>query len=92
MPDRTISILGYSSAALIVGYLALVVVTVSLAAWQTNLAVSVHETEQEIARLEGRYYAMVAQIDRTDPGAFGLAKPANVTYAAKAVAPSVSLR
>ena len=92
MPDRAISILSCASAALVAGYLMLVVVTVTLAAWQTNLAVSVHETEQEIARLEARYYAMVAEIDRTDPSALGLTKPANVIYAAASAAPAVSLR
>lgn len=92
MPNRTIPVLGYSIAALIATYLVLVVVTVTLAAWQTNLAMEVHETEQEIARLESRYYAMVAEIDRTDPGVRGLVKPAAVTYAASASAPAFSLR
>lgn len=92
MPSRTIPFLSCSAAVLIVAYLALVVVTVTLAAWQTNLAMEVRETEQEIGRLEGRYYAMVAEIDRTDPGARGLTKPENVIYAAAASAPAVTRR
>ena len=47
---------------------------------------------KSIGRLESRYYAMVAEIDRTDPGARGLAKPAAVTYATSASAPAVTLR
>ncbi|MFA9263077.1 MAG: hypothetical protein ACEQSB_07095 [Undibacterium sp.] len=91
-PDRTISILGYSAGTLVALYLGLIVVTVSMAAWQTNLAMEVHETEASIARLEAKYYDTVARIDQTDPSSLGLMKPAKVTYAAKQVAPSVSLR
>lgn len=92
MPSRTIPVLGYACCALLAGYLALVVVTVSMAAWQTNLAVEVYETEQDIARLESRYYAMVAQIDQTSPASRGLQKPVRVTYAAESPAPAFSLR
>lgn len=92
MPDRTISILGSSCALLVVGYLVLIVVTVSMAAWQTDLAVSVHEAEGDIARLEIKYYDMVAHIDATDPSTVGLVPPARVTYAAKASVPALSLR
>lgn len=92
MPDRTISILGWSCAALGAAYLTLVIVTVSMAAWQTELAVSVHETEGDIAELESRYYDAVALIDTADPASLGLVAPANVTYAVKAPAPSLSRR
>lgn len=92
MPDRTVSILGYVCGALVASYLVLIVVTVSMAAWQTNLAMEVHETETDIARLESRYYDMVAYIDRTDPGALGLVAPTRVMYATTQAAPSVTLR
>lgn len=92
MPSRTISILSCSAVALVAAYLVLIVATVSLAAWQTNLAMEVHETEADIARLESRYYAMVAEIDRTDPGSRGLEKPSQVLYATTMEAPAVSLR
>ncbi|KND47431.1 MAG: hypothetical protein AB199_03310 [Parcubacteria bacterium C7867-004] len=92
MPDRTISILGFASAALFAAYLALVIVTVSLAAYQTDLAVLVHETEGDIGALESQYYAVVERIDGTDPYAVGLVKPQQVTYAVKAAAPALSLR
>ena len=92
MPSRTISYLSYTAVALIASYLALVVVTVTLAAWQTNLAMEVHETEADIARLEARYYDMVAQIDQTNPASLGLTKPGRVMYASTQTAPSVTLR
>lgn len=92
MPDRTVSLLGYACGALVASYLVLIVVTVSMAAYQTNLAMEVHETEADIARLESRYYDMVAHIDRTDPGALGLVPPARVMYATTQAAPSVTLR
>lgn len=92
MPSRTISILGFSSAALVVAYLAIMIVTVSLAAWQTDLAMEAHETEQEIGRLERAYYDRVAEIDAKHPSELGLGKPVRVTYAAKAQVPAVTLR
>lgn len=92
MPSKTIPVLGYFVAALIAAYLVLMVATVSLAAWQTNLAVEIHETESELSRLEARYYDMIAAIDRTDPGTYGLTAPKSVTYAQTASAPAVTLR
>ncbi len=92
MPKLTLPVLGYSAAALIATYLVLIVVTVSMAAWQTNLAMEVHETEADIARLESRYYDMVAQIDRTDPATRGLVAPKAISYATTQAAPAFSLR
>jgi hypothetical protein len=92
MPSRTLSYFGYASVALIAAYLFLMVATVWLAAWQTSLSVAVHETEQDIARLERQYYARVAEIDQTHPSALGLAAPKAVTYASLERAPAVSLR
>lgn len=92
MSDRIVPILGYLVAALVTTYLVLVTATVFQAAWQTNLAMEVHETEREIARLESRYYDMVAQIDQTDPTSLGLEKPGRVMYAATKAAPTVTLR
>ena len=92
MPSATIPFLGYTAVALVTAYLALVVVTVSMAAWQTNLAVQIQETESELSRLESRYYDLIATIDRTNPEALGLTKPAGVTYATTAAAPTMTLR
>lgn len=92
MPKLTVPVLGYVAAALVATYLVLIVVTVSMAAWQTNLAMEVHETEADIARLEARYYDMVARIDQTNPASLGLTKPGRVMYASTQTAPSVTLR
>ncbi len=92
MPNQTVACLGYASAVLVATYLVLIVVTVSMAAWQTNLAMEVHETEADIARLESRYYDMVAQIDRTNPESLGLVAPTRVMYATSAAIPAVTLR
>lgn len=92
MPSKTIPYLGYTAAALVAAYLMLVAVTVSMAAWKTSLSIEVHETEQDIARLESRFYAMVTDIDRADPGSLGLTKPKSVTYATTQAAPTVSIR
>lgn len=92
MPSKIIPYLGYTAAALVAAYLMLVAVTVSMAAWKTSLSIEVHETEQDIARLESRFYAMVADIDRADPGSRGLEKPRSVTYATTQAAPTVSIR
>lgn len=92
MPKLAIPVLGYSIAALVATYLVLIVATVSMAAWQTNLAMEVHETESDIARLESRYYDMVAQIDRRDPASMGLVAPKTVSYAPTKAAPTVTLR
>lgn len=92
MPSTTIPFLSYTAAVLVTLYLVLVATTVYMAAWQTNLAVQIHETESELSRLESRYYDVIATIDRTDPAAFGLTKPAAVTYATTASAPTMTLR
>lgn len=92
MPDRTISVLSFALSILVFAYLSLMVVTVTLAAWRTDLAAQIHETEDAIALLEREYYASVERISESDPATFGLTKPANVTYAAMIAAPTVSKR
>ncbi|HYF29380.1 MAG TPA: hypothetical protein VEA36_03390 [Candidatus Paceibacterota bacterium] len=92
MPDRTISILSLALGILVFAYLSLMVVTVSLAAWRTDLAAEVRDTEVRIAQLEQRYYDEIERIGATDPAVVGLAKPSRVTYATMVEAPSVTRR
>lgn len=92
MPDRTISILSFTVGILVAVYLVLVVTTVSLAAWRTDLASEVRDTENAIATLERSYYDAIASIGRTDPSAVGLIAPSSVRYAAMVAAPSLSRR
>lgn len=92
MPDRTISILSAALGMLVFAYLALMVTTVSFAAWRTDLAAEVRKTEEAIALLEQDYYGAVERIGATDPASHGLAKPARVTYAAMVAAQAVTKR
>lgn len=92
MPSRTIPTLSFALSILVFAYLSLMVVTVSLAAWRTDLAAQVNDAEDAIALLERDYYASVERIGAADPAAHGLAKPARVTYAAMAEAPAVTKR
>ncbi len=92
MPDRTITFLGYALAGLLSVYVVLVIATVSFATMQTELALSVRDTESRIGVLETHYYAQVGMISATDPHTLNLSKPAKVSYAALAPAPSLSVR
>lgn len=92
MPDRTISILSILCGGLVAVYLVLVVITVSFAAYRTDLASAVRDTEDAIGSLEREYYAAIDRIGETDPGTLGLVKPHAVTYAKSAEAPALSLR
>lgn len=92
MPDRTISFLSIIAGACACAYVGLVVVTVTFAAVQTELALSVRDTESKIGVLEMHYYSQVGELAATDPHSMNLAKPALVSYAVLAEAPSLSLR
>lgn len=84
MPDRTLSILSYAASALLAVYVLLMVTTVTLAAWRTDLAEAVRDTENRIATLEHEYYDSIERIGASDPAAYGLVAPHRVTYAAMA--------
>ena len=92
MPNRTVSILSFAFGILVFAYLSLMVVTVSLAAWRTDLAAQVRDAESALANLERDYYDSIERIGATDPASFGLSKPHAVTYAAMVAAPTVSKR
>lgn len=92
MPDRTISVLSIAAGVCACAYVALVIVTVTFAAVQTELALSVRDTESAIGALEAHYYDQVGELAATDPHTMNLAKPVQVSYAVLAAAPSLSLR
>jgi hypothetical protein len=92
MPDRTISFLSLVAGGCVTVYIALVIVTVTFAAVQTDLALSVRDTETEISMIETRYYQQVGELAAVDPATLNLGKPSVVTYATLAQAPSLSLR
>ncbi len=92
MPDRTISFLSYTALGLVFVYLFLMVATVTLATWRTDLAGSVRDTEYAISMLESEYYAAIENIGNIDPSAIGLVKPVAVTYVAMTLPPGLSRR
>ncbi|MEK7101168.1 MAG: hypothetical protein AAB921_03665 [Patescibacteria group bacterium] len=92
MPDKTISFLSAIVGGCVVTYIALVIVTVTFAAVQTDLALSVRDTETEIGMIETSYYEQVGALAAVDPSTMNLHKPHAVTYATLAQAPSLSLR
>ncbi len=92
MPDRTVSLLSVIAGGCVCAYVALVIVTVTFAAVQTQLALDVRDTESAIGQLETKYYSQVSTLAATDPRAMQLSAPASVTYAVRAEAPSLSLR
>lgn len=73
-------------------YIGLVIVTVTFAAIQTDLALAVRDTETEIGMIETQYYVQVGALAAVDPASLDLRKPSVVTYATLAQAPSLSLR
>jgi cytochrome oxidase assembly protein ShyY1 len=89
MPDQTIKTLSIIAASCATLYVALVIVTVMLATWQTSLVARVHETEGAIATLETSYYASVAQLNATNPIVAGYVAPSEVHYSE--ARPSVGL-
>lgn len=84
MPDRTIPLLSATAVLLFVGYLGLMVTTISFATWQTELTREIRDTEVRIASLEGRYYDLIKSVGAQDPGSFGLVEPRSVRYVAEA--------
>lgn len=92
MPDRTVSFLSVVAGGCVCAYIALVVVTVTFAAMQTQLALDVRDTESAIGQLETKYYSQVRALAATDPHTMQLSVPSSVTYAVRAEAPSLSLR
>lgn len=80
MPNRLIPLLSYACAALLAAYLLLVAAAVSFAAWRTELARSLAETETVVAALESKYYAAINDLSKTDPAAVGLVTPRSVGY------------
>ncbi|MBP6868777.1 MAG: hypothetical protein KBC16_01565 [Candidatus Pacebacteria bacterium] len=92
MPDRTIPLLSATAILLFVGYLGLMVTTISFATWQTELTREMRDTEVRIASLEGRYYDLIKTVGAEDPSTFGLVEPRAVRYVAEASRNDLSLR
>ena len=87
MPTRTIPLLSAAAGTLLLTYMALVVVTILFATWQTQAASSISDAQAAIGSLETQYYASVGALDSTDPTTLGFVQPAQIVYVAAANMP-----
>jgi hypothetical protein len=81
MPDQTGFFLMVGAGVIFSLYIALVIITITLATWQTSLAAEVRETEGSITTLETTYYEALARQNAESPAAVGLVHPTVVEYA-----------
>jgi hypothetical protein len=84
MSDRLVPTLGISCAFLTVSYVALVVITVFFAAWQSQSVLSLRTTEGTIGNLEAKYYTTMNHVTSIDPTTLGFVTPSTVQYVAEA--------
>ena len=68
-------------------YVALVVTTVTLASYQTDLQGSVADAEASIGTLESKYYGAVAVVTSEDASQMGFVTPKDIAYAKSAAVP-----
>lgn len=87
MPDRLVTYTGSAFGVMLGAYLALVVGTVLLASYETDLMRSVGDTEASIGALETRYYAAVAELTSTPVAELGLVAPRETAYVQAITAP-----
>lgn len=82
IPSRTIPVLSFTVGILLLAYMALVVVTVVFATWQTDATSSISDAQAAIGTLESQYYASIGSLDSTDPATLGYVQPKDVEYVA----------
>lgn len=82
MPSRTIPVLSVSVGILFIAYVALVIVTILFATWQTQAASSISDAQATIGTLEAQYYASIGALDSTNPYSLGFVQPTQVEYVA----------
>lgn len=87
MPRKLSTIAGAVFGLSVFFYVALVVTTVTLASYQTDLQGSVADAEASIGSLEGKYYDAVAVVTAEDASSLGYVSPASIAYAKGAAAP-----
>jgi len=90
MPNRTLTYLGASFGGMVAIYIALVIATIFLANWQTEMVSRVNDAEASIGMLEAEYYEAIARVNAEDPAQFGFVRPAKKEFARAADAPSVT--
>ncbi len=89
-PRKMIPLLALSCAVVFVVYLALVAATVYFASAQTNLALSIRDSESRIGNLETTYYEAIGKISSADVSALGYEAPSKAQYVSAAGQPTVT--
>lgn len=87
MPKKLSTIAGIVFGLSVFVYVALVVTTVTLASYQTDLQGSVADAEASIGTLESKYYDAVAAVTSEDASTRGFVTPKDIAYAKSAAAP-----
>ena len=85
-----IPLLALSCAVVFVVYLALVAATVYFASAQTNLALSIRDSESRIGNLETTYYEAIGKISSADVSALGYEAPSKAQYVSAVGQPTVT--
>ncbi len=91
MPNKTLTILGFSCAAVFAAYIVLVIATVFFATWETELASSAGEAEARISALETEYFDAIARLSETNVASAGYHQPDRVEYVAANGKPTFTL-
>ncbi len=82
--------LGASLCGMVAIYIALVIATIFLANWQTEMIGRVNDAEASIGVLEAQYYEAIARMNAEDPAQYGFVLPSKKVFARAADAPSVT--
>jgi len=90
LPRRLNVYLALIAGALIAAYVVVMVITILLAALETQLSQNIETKQMAIQKLESSYFASINQLDAADPAALGYVTPKHVAYVEAADAPGLS--
>jgi hypothetical protein len=86
MHNRTLTYVGSTFGTMVAIYIALVIGTIFLANWQTEMAGRVSDSEAAIGALEMQYYQAIAEVNAQDPSVYGFITPTKKAFARAATA------
>ncbi len=84
LPRRVNMYLGLIAGALVAAYVVIMVITILLAALETQLSQNIETKQMAIQKLESTYFTSIDQLDATDPASLGYVTPKHVAYVAAA--------
>jgi hypothetical protein len=90
LPRRLNVYLGLVAGALVAAYVVIMVITILLAALETQLSQNIQTKQMAIQKLESSYFASINELDSTDPAALGYVTPKHVAYVAATEAQGLS--